>query len=311
MAAIPTYQHALSTTDYVSAVVSLRHLVKDAAVGFISPTWSDHAILEVNFQLGKSKLGPGLWRATTKKVIKRFGVKHVHWRRLSIRHLERKRNRLLSSKPPRATLRILLPQIDSMLQILQQVLVNISALKAGDNWREKGERFAGYLKRLHQTRTSQQYMANLQTSSSTAKTHDSDTGTPEDFGAHGTSGTSGGVGLKNPEISDDAVDPIVNDERPLISDRIDDMKEFAWQFYANLYKADLVSPSANEEYLDTIKFEWVLTTEEQDSLLAPITLKDLIEHSNQSVKATAPGSDGLSYPLLSLLFEMPKLQALL
>ncbi|CAO0792481.1 unnamed protein product [Mucor circinelloides] len=62
MHTISTYQHALSTIDYVFAGSSLRHFVKDAAVGFIPAPWSDHAILEVNFKLGNSKLGPGLWR---------------------------------------------------------------------------------------------------------------------------------------------------------------------------------------------------------------------------------------------------------
>jgi hypothetical protein len=56
---------------------------------------------------------------------------------MSIKHLERKRNRLLRYKPPTAILRKLLPKIDSMLQILQQELVDIAALKAEDIWREK------------------------------------------------------------------------------------------------------------------------------------------------------------------------------
>lgn len=39
-------------------------------------------------------------------------------------------------------------------------------------------------------------------------------------------------------------------------------------------------------------------------------MSDLVEHAKRSVKATAPGSDGLSYPLLSFLVQMPKLQPL-
>ncbi|EPB92758.1 hypothetical protein HMPREF1544_00487 [Mucor circinelloides 1006PhL] len=58
---IPTYQHAFSTIDYEFAGSSFRHFVKDTAVGFIPAPWSDHAILEVNFNLGNSKLGPSLW----------------------------------------------------------------------------------------------------------------------------------------------------------------------------------------------------------------------------------------------------------
>lgn len=50
-----------------------------------------------------------------------------------------------------------------MLQILQQELKDIAALKLEDTWREKGEKFPASLKRLHKTRTSQQYIASLQT----------------------------------------------------------------------------------------------------------------------------------------------------
>lgn len=76
-------------------------------------------------------------KRVTRKIIQKFGVKHVSWRRMSIKHLERKRNRLLRSKPPKATFCILLPKIDSMLQTLQQELVETAALKAGDTWNEK------------------------------------------------------------------------------------------------------------------------------------------------------------------------------
>lgn len=121
MAAVPTYQAALSTIDFIFAGHTLRHLLTNATVGFIPASWSDHAILEVSFKLGQSKLGPGLWRGNpcyannptfqkqlaerintaldnmdvdmspqdqwervkrvTKKVIQRFVVKHVNWRK--------------------------------------------------------------------------------------------------------------------------------------------------------------------------------------------------------------------------------------
>jgi hypothetical protein len=62
MDSVPTYQRTLSTIDFIFAGHALRHLLSDANVGFIPPSWSDHAILEVTLKLGKSKMGPGLWR---------------------------------------------------------------------------------------------------------------------------------------------------------------------------------------------------------------------------------------------------------
>ncbi|CEP07325.1 hypothetical protein [Parasitella parasitica] len=375
MDSVPTYQHALSTIDFIFAGHALRHLLSEANVGFISPSWSDHAVLEVTLKLGKSKLGPGLWRGNpcyaknpafrqqleekihaalntmdgdrtpqdqwehikrvTKKVIQRFGVKHVHWRTMSIRHLERKRNRLLRSKPPKATLRMLLPRIDSMLQILQQELVDIAALKAGATWIEKGETSPGYLKRLHQARTSQQYMGSLQApescrdpnggghtgaaSAEEATNVGSLTGMAEgDLGD--TGGALGGIeDSGSPEGTDAVADHVAataetstgtQGERPWISGNLEDMKTFAWQFYTDLYKADPVDPGDIEAYLDTVTFDKVLTDDEQQSLMDPITLDELLEQAGRSTKATAPGSDGLAYPFLSLLFSMPRLGAL-
>ncbi|KAK4515183.1 Glycerophosphocholine phosphodiesterase [Mucor velutinosus] len=388
MDTVPTYQHAFSTIDYVYAGHALRHLLSDANVGFIPLSWSDHAILEITLKLGKSKLGPGLWRGNpcyannptfrkqleetinatmdtmevnmtpqdqwehikriTKKAIQKFGVKHVNWRRMSIKHLERKRNRLLRSKPPIATLRILLPRIDSMLQILQQELVDIAALKAGDIWREKGEKSAGYLKRLHQKRTSQQYMASIQAPdscrdlanrgasimittevvNSAVVNGDPYMGvTPRDFGGAGATEDSlveqdetrlpmDGFGAEPTDNAADTHDGAAQAGnsspgwRPWISGQIEDMKSFAWQYYADLYKADPVAPEHIEAYLNSITFEKVLTADEQQSLTDNITMDELLQQANRSMKATAPGSDGLAYPFLSLLFSMARLEKL-
>ncbi|KAI8643222.1 hypothetical protein BD408DRAFT_320313, partial [Parasitella parasitica] len=51
-----------STIDFIYAGYTLQHLLSDANMGHILPSWSDHAILEVNFNIGKSKLGEGLWK---------------------------------------------------------------------------------------------------------------------------------------------------------------------------------------------------------------------------------------------------------
>jgi endonuclease/exonuclease/phosphatase family metal-dependent hydrolase len=191
-----------SVIDYVYSGIDLQYLVTESTIEHIQPCWSDHALLAVKLTLGDFRLGPGLWRGnpayaknttfrqllekkllgvmdrmspdlspqlqweavkqSTKQVIKSFGIKHVSWRKLTLRKLEKKRNRLLRSKPPVAVLQQLLPKIDNMIHLLQQELVDVAALKAGVTWREKGERSAKYLKNIHKQRTTQQYMATLQ-----------------------------------------------------------------------------------------------------------------------------------------------------
>ncbi|KAK4518210.1 2-oxoisovalerate dehydrogenase subunit alpha, mitochondrial [Mucor velutinosus] len=337
MDTVPTYQHAFSTIDYVYAGHALRHLLSDANVGFIPLSWSDHAILEITLKLGKSKLGPGLWRGnpcyannptfrkqleeTINATMDTMEVNMTPQDQMSIKHLERKRNRLLRSKPPIAILRILLPRIDSMLQILQQELVDIAALKAGDIWREKGEKSAGYLKRLHQKRTSQQYMASIQAPdscrdlanrgasimittevvNSAVVNGDPYMGvTPRDFGGAGATEDS--------LVEQDETRLPIDGFGAEPTDDAADTHDGAAQ--ADLYKADPVAPEHIEAYLNSITFEKVLTADEQQSLTDNITMDELLQQANRSMKATAPGSDGLAYPFLSLLFSMARLEKL-
>lgn len=318
---LPTFQrnvHITSTIDYIFAGTYLEHLITDASVQFLNPQWSDHSLLQVTFNLGKSKTGPGLWRGNpayanntafqqllatnirnasdkstfatsycdqwevlkkvTKKTIKSFGVKYVSWRQASLRHLERKRNRLLRSKPPPATLVYFLPRLDSMISQLQQELVDISAYKAGVTWREKGERSAKYLKSIHQIRTSQQFMTGLK---------DTSTDPP--------------LPMTSPLAA-----PL---STPTVTSHLNSMKTSTQRFYQSLYSKEHVLPSEITHYLDDIHFERQLSDTDRQALMAPITIDDIIEQaSRHSNKVSSPGSDGLSYPFLVLLFQNPEVQ---
>jgi exonuclease III len=100
-------------------------------------------------------------KTATKKVIKNYGYSYVNWRTETIRQLERKRNRILRTKPPLALRTQLTTPIDLQLGQLQKELSSVEALKAGIRWREHGEKSAGFLKRLHQQRTVQQLMTEV------------------------------------------------------------------------------------------------------------------------------------------------------
>ncbi|KAG1135747.1 hypothetical protein G6F37_012566 [Rhizopus arrhizus] len=71
-------------------------------------------------------------------------------------------NASLRSQPPLALRVQRLPILDQQIESLQQELVEISVLKAGIRWREHGEKSAGYLKRIHHTRTTEQNIVHLQ-----------------------------------------------------------------------------------------------------------------------------------------------------
>jgi hypothetical protein len=84
------------------------------------------------------------------------------------------------------------------------------------------------------------------------------------------------------------------------------MKTSARTFYKRLYTQDLVDEDNILRYLSDATFDKVFGAEDQSALLAPISIDDLISQaSRQSSKSSSPGSDGLGYAFLSLLFSFP------
>ncbi|KAG2229061.1 hypothetical protein INT48_005646 [Thamnidium elegans] len=152
---VPTFQRNVSiqsVIDYIYAGPYMQRMLTESNIEHIKPQWSDHALLSVKSGLVfgekleslannmSSDLSSQLkWeavKASTKQVIKYFGIKYVSWRTLTLRQLGIKRNRLLRSKHPLIVLQLTLPKIDKIIYSLQQELVDASALKEGAIWRE-------------------------------------------------------------------------------------------------------------------------------------------------------------------------------
>ncbi|KAG1446861.1 hypothetical protein G6F56_009441 [Rhizopus delemar] len=323
MSVIPTFQRnhfstlVSSVIDYIYVGLNLYHTLKDAQIIRLHHSWSDHSILHISFTVGLSPTGPGLWRANsvyashsdlqnqltdkiikqmnrfehstltpeekwdevkiiTKEVIRNYSYKYVDWRTSTIRHLERKRNRILRGKPPMAVRTQLITPIDKALGRLQQELATIEGLKAGAKWREQGEKSAGFFKRLHQQRTTQQHM--------TAIKH------------------------LNVESSNVTIDSITNETHTSDPEA---MREVVRQYYQELYTTNRVTEVDIENYLQTINFNRQVDSVDNDALIAPITLDDLLEQVKRSPNQSSPGQDGLGYQYLNVLFRIPALQPLI
>ncbi|SAL96475.1 hypothetical protein, partial, partial [Absidia glauca] len=166
------------------------------------------------------------------------------------------------------------------------------ALKSATVWREKGERSAKYLKKIHQQRSHQQTITALQppSSISAARTESScpDTTTSDLNHQRDT----------HPTPSSTTTDiPI--------------MKSYAQSFYQQLYTIDPVDIQQIDRYLAHIRFDSRLSTEDQDALMSPITKDELVQQSCRASAHSSPGSDGLGYPFLRLLFQIPQLEQML
>jgi exonuclease III len=125
-----------SVIDYIYVGQQFRNQLKDTRITRLNSACSDHSVLQIEFYVGSSPTGPGLWRANlvyashtmlqnritekiikvlasfkrdslqspedkwdqvqsaTKRVIKNYSYEYVNWRNDTIKHLERKRNRI-------------------------------------------------------------------------------------------------------------------------------------------------------------------------------------------------------------------------
>lgn len=202
--ALPTFRRGtvLSCIDFILASMDLALYPKLAAVDFVNPDWTNHALLTCSFALGPSPRGPGLrkvnpllahnpiyperlysklieihaslsqraspqdnWDRIKEQVLKfsiQFDRKEEAWRTRQLRQLRSTRNKLLRVLKSQGILLDRLPIVERQIAALQAEITNVDALRAGRRWREKGKKDAGYLKRTAQAREAQRLIPALQ-----------------------------------------------------------------------------------------------------------------------------------------------------
>lgn len=94
-------------------------------------------------------------KGEVKLFIKSYQLADTNWRVKQLKKLQKKRNMMLRQKKNRGLYFQVLETIEMQIGSLQESFVEIEALKAGKTWREKGEKYAGYIKRTAVTRETQ------------------------------------------------------------------------------------------------------------------------------------------------------------
>ena len=89
-----------------------------------------------------------------------------------------------------------------------------------------------------------------------------------------------------------------------------DMEKIAHRFYQNFYTSDPVAIDSINQYSQTIPFDRRLNDDDKDELMECITSETLQHLSKRSPRQSSPGSDGLDYAYLHLLFSLPTLESL-
>ncbi|KAG1073426.1 hypothetical protein G6F42_025813 [Rhizopus arrhizus] len=100
-------------------------------------------------------------KSMTRTLAQRIGRKQAEWRRRQLKHLQKRRNRILRTYKSTAILNDRLPSIEAAISTLQQEMAEHQALRSGLRWREKGETSAGFLKRLTTQQLTQRTLPTL------------------------------------------------------------------------------------------------------------------------------------------------------
>ncbi|OBZ81448.1 Transposon TX1 uncharacterized protein, partial [Choanephora cucurbitarum] len=117
--------------------------------------------------------------------------------------------------------------------------------------------------------------------------------------------TTESLALKSgqPAFRDDATEESRSDSASMLRS--------ANQFYQQLYTADPVDTAQLDEYLNEVSSMPRVKVDDHQSLLAPITIDDIIAVTAKVVsKQSSPGSDGFGYAYLYHLYRFPPLQHL-
>ncbi|KAI9012138.1 hypothetical protein CLU79DRAFT_431432 [Phycomyces nitens] len=266
------------------------------SIDFVSPSWTDHALLTTTVRFGCSPHGKGLYPAnpllvknpdfvyslhdvlstlhptlslspqenfelfkkTVIRTCKLFSGRHAPWRTKQLKKLQSKRNHFLGNSPPPAIRQLVLPTLERQIDALQEEIVQISCFFSGLSWCEQREKSAGYFKRTIATRASKRHISPIQYPVS----HTLCTSPP-------------------------------------------DMTEATHSFYHSFFTPDTSDPDVTAQLLSPTTPYKRLTPLHQRSLIRPITLDDIQTNASRAPHPSSPGLDGLAYPRLSLVFSRP------
>ncbi|KAG0735118.1 hypothetical protein G6F23_011822 [Rhizopus arrhizus] len=98
---------------------------------------------------------------------------------------------------------------------------------------------------------------------------------------------------------------------PIVSSRTQ-LMEVSQAFYQDLYSVDPVDEHDIDCYLQDIAHLPQLNEDDRRYLISPITIEDIIEQSKKVIgKQSSPGSDGLGYVFMHLIYQFSPLKDLI
>ncbi|ORE00959.1 hypothetical protein BCV72DRAFT_246290 [Rhizopus microsporus var. microsporus] len=98
------------------------------------------------------------------------------------------------------------------------------------------------------------------------------------------------------------------------SDRTSDptvMRDIVRYYYQHLYTTDSVSDDEIEVNMSHVYFNHRVYQDDNEEVMEPITIDDLLEQAQRNPTQSSLGNDGLGYQCLKILFNILSLKSLL
>lgn len=89
------------------------------------------------------------------------------------------------------------------------------------------------------------------------------------------------------------------------------MRGIIQQYYQRLCTVGSVSDDNIEAYLSHINFNHKVDQDDNEALIEPITINDLLKQTQRSPTRNSPGNNGLGYQYLKILFNILPFNSLL
>ena len=298
---LPTFRrgHSATTIDYIYASSSFLPHLCVSAVKFVSPEWTDHALLSVHFQFHCFDQGPGLWRANPMLASNSYFTAALT---KALDHFHKDDYALF----PCCSVQ---DRWDRLKSVVQDVARSVGRRKA--DWRKRT------LARLQRKRNKilrafkvtrilhprlpiiEQFISMIQKEMSEIAALRA--------GRHWRENGETSAGYLKRTIETRAIKKnmpsLIHPVSQSICDSPDTMQDAVTSFYTSLYTPDPIDASSVESLSQSILSEHRLPSSASTGLLRPFSIDDIIEGASRSPKKSSPGTDGLPYEIVVLLFR--------
>ena len=294
-----------STIDYIYIASNMARKISKSLVKHISRTWTDHELLSVEFQIGTTPTGKGVWRFnpvllnnptfcstlketlltlhpslttygdvqqqwdTVKKkirtVAKRFATTHIAWRTKRLAKLHHLRNNISRDLETPPDIRT------KLLQPINQEIVLLQQERVDIASLRAGQRWR------EKGESCAGYLKKTIAIRHKAK----------------------------------QIDQLVHPHSNAICTTTESKLKATQTFFQELFTSERVDSWKIRHVSSFIKPEQKLRIDHQTKLTAPISFQMLLEQTSRAPNPSSPGPDGLTYGLLHFVFQIPEYQTLI